>query len=76
MTPKELAALAIAVLYDKLLPREPIDQEIVEAVLSAIETPSKTMIKAGARECTSEAEAFYVWRKMHAAMMAEKDTGE
>ena len=46
MTPKERAAKAIAKLYDKLLPREPADKEIAEAILAAIAEPSEAMIDA------------------------------
>ena len=75
MPPKERAAKAIRKAADYCMTM-PFAREMAEAALAAIAKPSEAMIAEGARKCTSTAEARVVWRKMHAAMLAEKDTGE
>ena len=48
-----------------------------EAALSAIAEPSEAMTLEAARKVKcSQTSAAMIWRAMHAAMMAEKDTGE
>ena len=82
MTPKERAAAAVLELWSN---RDvPLAGETAEAALSAIAEPSEAMIDAGVKALLEFdglmkplPEAMCAaWKAMHAAMMAEKETGE
>ncbi len=47
-----------------------------EAALAAVAIPSEAMIKVGNACVDTHGDAGSIWLAMHAAMMAEKDTGE
>ena len=84
-TPKQRAAKAVDEAGEKWLEQNPcgdIDINdwatvprgiLVDAVLAAIAAPSEAMAEAGGLECASRGEARVVWRKMHAALVAEKE---
>ena len=80
MPPKERAAKAIRKVADYCMTM-PFAREMAEAALAAITEPSEAMVEAGARYWMAGSDwlnfdSTACWRAMHAAMMAEKDTGE
>ncbi len=83
MTPKQRAAKAIAErngeVWDELSARTKRRFKLdMEVSLAAIAEPSEAMIKAGrqAYQKMTGGSVAFIWRAMHAAMMAEKDTEE
>ena len=87
MTPKERAAKAVLKAFDTATKLDCTDekhvwQAVANAVLAAIAVPSEAMIEAiksawkTPHASISDNGAMVIWKAVHAAMMAEKDTGE
>ena len=80
MTPKERAAKAIHPYLDDAMLEAGELPNAIRDILAAIAEPSEAMIEAGEKAGCGVSDfrtaAELTWRAMHAAMMAEKDTGE